>query len=69
MLVLVVADRLIASATPTFPQPRQVREQMAGLHWFLGTGPWSSWECGLLWLDSVIVIGFASFQSSKRLTR
>lgn len=68
MLTLFVADRLIAAATPTFPQPRQVREQLAGLHWFLGTGPWSLWECWLLWLDALIVLSFTSGWLTRKLT-
>jgi hypothetical protein len=69
MLILFVADRLIASATPTFPQPRQVREQLAGLHWFLGTGPWSPWECRLLWFDALVILSFASGWLTRKLTR
>ncbi len=68
VLVLFVADRLIASATPTFPQPRQVREQLAGLHWFLGTGPWSPWECRLLWLDALVILSFGSGWLTRKLS-
>lgn len=69
MLALFLADRLIASAAPTFPPPRQVREQLAEFSWFLGTGPWSLWECLLLWLDTFIVLGVVSLHLSKRLAR
>ena len=69
MLVLFFADRLTAAATPTFPQPRQVREQLAGLHWFVGTGPWSPWECRLLWLDALVVSAVASGWLTRKLTR
>ena len=69
MLVLFFADRLIASATPTFPQPRQVREQLAELHWFLGSGPWSPWECRLLWVDALVILSFASGWLTRKLTR
>ena len=69
MLVLFFADRLIALATPTFPEPRQVREQLAGLHWFLGTGPWRPWECRLLWLDALVILSFTSAWLTRKLTR
>ena len=69
MLVLFFTDRLTASATPTFPQPRQVREQLAGLHWFLGTGPWSRWECWLLWIDALVILSFASGWLTRKMTR
>lgn len=69
MLALFFVDRLIASATPTFPQPRQVREQLAEFSWFLGTGPWNVWECLLLWGDSFVVLGFVSLHLSKRFAR
>lgn len=69
MLVMFFIDRLIASATPTFPQPRQVREQLAKLHWFLGTGPWSAWECRLLWVDALLILLFASWWMTRKLMR
>lgn len=69
MLVLFFADRQIASATPKFPQPRQVREQLVGLHWFLGTGPWSVWECWLLWADVLVILSLASGWLTRKLTR
>ncbi len=69
MLVLFFVDRLIDSAAPTFPQPRRVREQLAGLHWFVGTGPWSQWESLLLWLDSLVILSCASTWLTRRLTR
>lgn len=69
MLALFFADRLIASATPTFPQPRHVREQLAGLHWFLGTGPWSPWEYWLLWVDALVILSFASGWLTRQLAR
>ena len=69
MLVLFFADRQITSATPTFPQPRQVREKLAAQHWFLGTGPWSRWECRLLWLDTLVVLSFTSGWVTRKLTR
>lgn len=69
MLILFFADHLIASATSTFPPPRQVREQLAGLHWFLGTGPWSPWEYRLLWVDALVVLSFASGWLTRKLTR
>lgn len=69
LLVMYLADRLISSAAPTFPKPRQVREQLAGLHWFLGSGPWSHWECGLLWVDALVIISFVSGWITRRMTR
>ena len=69
LLVLFFADRQIASATPTFPQPRQVRAKLAAQHWFLGTGPWSRWECRLLWLDTLVVLSFTSGWLTRKLTR
>lgn len=68
VLVLFLIDRLIASATPTFPQPRRVREQLAGLYWFLGTGPWSQGECVLLWIDSLVILFFTAWGFTRRLT-
>ncbi len=68
LLVLFFADRQIATATPTFPQPRQVREQLAAQLWFLGTGPWSRWECRLLWLDTLVVLSFTSVWLTRKLS-
>lgn len=69
MTALFVANRIITSATPTFPQPRRVREQLDGLHWFLGTGPWSGWECGLLWIDSAVILLFVAGWLARRILR
>ncbi len=55
MLLLFLVDHQITHWTPTFPQPRDVREQLAGQLWFLGSGPWSVWECGLLWIDALVI--------------
>lgn len=67
ILLLFFVDRFLASTTSTFPPPRQVREQLAVLNWFLGTGPWSPWECWLLWIDSLVILRFASALISRRL--
>ena len=69
MLLLLFVNWLIASATPTFPQPRRIREQLAAGHWFLGTGPWSQWESVVLWLDSLIVSWFVGRSIALRQER
>jgi hypothetical protein len=57
---------VLATAAPTFAPPRRVREQMAGWHWFVGTGPWGLWELLLLWLDSFVLLGFVCNRIAKR---
>ncbi len=67
LLLLFLLDRFIASTTPTFPAPRQVREQLAVLNWFVGTGPWSPWEYRLLWVDSLVILRFVGVSLSRKL--
>jgi hypothetical protein len=67
ILLLFFVDRFLATTTSTFPPHRRVREQLAVLNWFMGTGPWSLWEYWLLWIDSLVILRFVSALISRRI--
>lgn len=52
-----------------FPMPSWLKQQTSGEYFFIGTGPWSVVEYGILWFDIVLVTTLLSYAGFRWLRK